>query len=133
MEHLDTSPASAKQITTWTRYDPILSKVLNYVLHGWPKQVPAEFKPYHNCSRELSVEENCLLWGNRVIIPPQGRKKLLDELQVAHPGMERMKSLEHSYFWWPNLDADIEEKVKHCLPCETNRKKPPVAPLHPWE
>jgi len=133
MEHLANTPVSTKQINNWTRQDPLLSKVMHYVLHGWPKQVPTELKPFQNRSTELSVEENCVLWGNRVVIPPQGRKQLLDELHVAHPGMERMKSLARSYFWWPGLDAEIEQKVKHCDPCQTHRKRPPLAPLHPWE
>ena len=30
-------------------------------------------------------------------------------------------------------DAEIEQKVKHCVPCQTHWKKPPLAPLHPWE
>ena len=133
MEQLASTPVSAKQIKIWTQFDPVLSKVMQYVLHGWPKQVLAELKPFQNRSKELSVEENCVLWVNRVVIPPQGRKQLLDELNVAHPGMERMKSLACSYFWWPGLDAEIEQKVKHCDPCQTNQKKPPLAPLHPWE
>jgi len=92
MEHLANTPVSTKQINNWTRHDPVLSKVMHYVLYGWPKQVPTELKPFQNCSTEFSVEENCVLWGNCIVIPPQGRKQLLDELHVAHPGMERMKN-----------------------------------------
>ena len=44
-----------------------------------------------------------------------------------------MKSLVHSYLWWPDGDADIEQKVKHCNQCQINQRKLPVMLLYPWE
>ena len=44
-----------------------------------------------------------------------------------------MKRLVQSYVWWPGLDSDIEQKVKLCIPCQSNRKLPMSAPMHPWE
>ena len=43
-----------------------------------------------------------------------------------------MKLLAHSYMWWPKLDHNIEEIVKSCKDCATQRSLPPVAPLHSW-
>ena len=31
------------------------------------------------------------------------------------------------------MDADIEQYVKHCDPCQRTRPMPSSAPLHPWE
>ena len=74
MEHLDTMPVSATQVRLWTQSDPILSKVLQFVLQGWPEKVATpEVKPFLHCHNELSVEHNCIMWGHLVIIPPQGR------------------------------------------------------------
>ena len=28
-----------------------------------------------------------------------------------------MKSLAHSFVWWPEIDHDLEEKVKMCDAC----------------
>ena len=58
-------------------------------------------------STELSVQQHCYLWDSRVIIPKQGRDKLLDEQHQCHPGMVRMKRLAKSIMWWPG-DKDIE-------------------------
>ena len=55
---------------------------------------------------------------------------MLDELHVAHPGIERIKSLAHR---WPSVDTDIEQKVKQCNQYQINQRKLPVIPLHPWE
>ena len=46
MERLDTTPVSAKQVTLWIQHDPVLSKVLQCVLQGWPEQVAPELKPF---------------------------------------------------------------------------------------
>ena len=67
------------------------------------------------------------------MIPPQGRKLVLEELHVGHPGIERMKRLARRYLWWPGLNGGIEQKVKTCIPCQNNRKMPSTAPMHPWE
>ena len=44
-----------------------------------------------------------------------------------------MKHLASSYLWWLGLDDEIEETVKACVPCQSNRKMPVAAPLHSWE
>ena len=82
---------------------------------------------------ELSVEGGCVLRGIRVVIPPQGRQKVLELLHDTHPGMERMKRLARSYVWWPGLDTEIEGKVKSCHACQSSRNRPEVAPLNPLE
>jgi len=88
MEHLaDASPVTAKQIELWTRQDAILSQVLHYVQHGRPKQVDTALTPYATKSTELSVFNGCVLWGNRVIVPPQGRSAVLQQLHESHMGM----------------------------------------------
>ena len=54
-------------------------------------------------------------------------------LHEGHPGVVRMKALARGLLWWPMLDNDIEQYVKHCDPCERTRCMPLLAPLHPWE
>ena len=88
---------------------------------------------YQQRKNELSVLDGCLLWGARVIIPPQGRQQVLAELHESHPGINKMKGLARGYVWWPNMDKEIEDVVKQCDTCQSSRFLPPVAPLHPWE
>ena len=65
--------------------------------------------------------------------PLKERATVVDELHATHPGICRMKALARSYVWWPKMDADLEQKVRQCSPCQENRKSRPEAPLHPWE
>lgn len=44
-----------------------------------------------------------------------------------------MKEMARSYFWWPGIDAEIEEEARGCPDCQNVRNMPQIAPLHPWD
>ena len=124
----------ADHVRNATRADPILSKVLEYTLKGWPEIIESEaIKPYFNKRSEITTEDNCLLCGIRVIIPEILRDQVLTELHTGHPGIVRMKSLARRHVWWPGIDEDISKLVRSCSKCQTSRNKPPQAPFHPWD
>ena len=66
------------------------------------------------------------------MIPSKLQEYVLGELHVSHPGIVRMKTLARKYIWWPNIDKQLEELVQNCHACQSNRRKPTSAPLHPW-
>jgi len=130
LDHLVDSPITVSDISKWTRRDPILSQVLQFVLQGWPNKCDSSMTAYSSRKTELSVMDGCLLWGSRVIVPPPGQKLVLQELHSAH--MSKMKSLARMYVWWPGLKKDIEDMVHSCDECQLNQANPTVAPLNPW-
>ena len=104
------------------------------VQFGWTETCPSpELQPYFNRRQELSVLAGCVVWGSRVVVPPQGREALLTQLHDTHPGIVKMKSLARSYFWWPGLDAAIEAKVNSCTMCQRDLATPKRATIDPWE
>ena len=135
LEYLDQTPITYQEIARWTKKDKLLKQVLNYVNNGWPDKSPTteEWRPYFNKRHEIGIMEECILWGRRVIVPIQGRKKLMEALHEGHPGIVRMKGLSRTYFWWPKLDQEIEFKVRNCYECQQTNQMPATAPLHPWE
>ena len=133
IEKMNDAPITAKQIAFWTQRNPLLSRVLHYIQRGWPKVADEELKPYWTKRFELTVYSGCIMWAGRVVVPPQGREKVLIDLHCGHPGISRMKSLARSLIWWPGLDAAIEKRVKECPQCQQSQPTPAVAPLHPWQ
>ena len=131
-EHLADSPVTASDIRRWINIDKKLSRVLQYVLQGWPTEGEEELEPYSSRRLELSAFEGCILWGSRIVIPAPGREAVLRELHEGHPGMTRMKGLSRMYVWWPGINADIEKSVRLCGQCQEVQSTPPVAPLNPW-
>ena len=129
----DTMPINRDNIEAETRKDYILSKVLDLVRYGWPKQLNGEIlRPFFNIKNALSVEGNCLFYGQRIIIPSTCQETVLKMLHGTHTGMTKMKQLARSYFWWPKLDNKIEEVVKKCKECQNFSTMPVKAPTHPW-
>eukprot|EP00117_Sycon_ciliatum_P016490 scpid42895/ scgid2937/ Retrovirus-related Pol polyprotein from transposon gypsy; Reverse transcriptase; Endonuclease len=128
----DPLPVTARQIRDSTRRDPLLSEVLRYVETGWPAACPKpSLQPYFNCRNELSLSMECLLWGNRVVVPSAHHAEILAELHNGHPGIVHMKILARSHIWWPQIDAALEQTVKACLGCQQAQHLPQKAPLHP--
>ena len=116
LSQIDSLPVSASDVKRETRRDPTLSKVFDFTLNGWTDKPQDErLKPYYTRRNELSVENRCLMWGIRLIIPIKLRNKVLDELHEGHLGIVKMKELSRSFFWWPQLGSDIEQLAKKML------------------
>ena len=125
-------PVTSAQISKATLTDVQLSRVLHYVRTGWPGEVSAELQCYWQKKMEISVEEGCLLWGTRVLIPDKLRSTLLDELHEGHQGIVKMKSLARLHFWWPNLDKEIEDVVRKCGECQHAQPAPAQIAHNAW-
>ena len=132
-DQVDRPLLDAERVAKLTRYDPELSKVVHMIKDGWSDKDSSEkLKPYRDRRSELSVDNGCVLWGSRVIIPEKLRVDILDLLHSTHMGMVSMKSLARCYVWWPGLDAEIERTVRECEVCQMNQRKPPKSIPHPW-
>ncbi|XP_062605742.1 uncharacterized protein K02A2.6-like [Saccostrea cucullata] len=131
LEHL---PIKPEAIQRETRRDYLLSKVYDNVSRGWcANSESKEMDPYFTRRSELTIHQNCLLWGIRDVIPPSLRSQVLDELHQGHIGVVKMKTLARSHAWWPGIDRDIELLTKSCAGCQAVKHAPPAAPIHPWE
>jgi len=67
-----------------------------------------------------------------VVIPSTLRDELLKELHKTHMGSAKMKSLDKPYYWWSNIDQNIEHYVKKCVMCLEVRSNPPLVKLVKW-
>lgn len=135
IKHIESFPIHCSEVKRQTKADVTLSQVIEMALTGrFPPAKDADscLAPYITRKDELSVLQGCLMWGNRVVVPPKLRQHVLDELHTGHPGVVRMKSLARSYVWWPGLDLQVEERCKGCEPCQRGQKNPPLTPLQSW-
>ena len=129
---MDDSPFAAWQVKYFTARDSCLSQILTCIQNGWPDQVhDEELKPYWHHRTEISSHDGYVLWRYRVVIPPQGRTTVLQELHGGHCGITCMKSLACDMVWWPKLDRDIEAMVQSCSKCQAQQEDPPTVPLVP--
>ena len=94
---------------------------IEYCQIGWPRQVDHCLEPYLHCRNELTIQQGCLLWGTRVIVPAVLQQDILNEVHSTHLGMTKMKMLARGYVWWPQIDKHIEQLVSSCEICQELR------------
>ncbi|CAB0012174.1 unnamed protein product [Nesidiocoris tenuis] len=122
-----------KSIRRHTRSDPIISQVASKIVAGAKLDRSNDaFKPYVHREHELTIDHGCLMWGFRVIVPEQLRAAILRELHDTHIGATKMKAYARNYFWWPNLDSDVEATANACETCCKFRGSPPKSQITPW-
>ncbi|XP_037504900.1 uncharacterized protein K02A2.6-like [Rhipicephalus sanguineus] len=133
LEAVEYPPVTAGDIAACTAQDIQLSRVTRWIVDGWPEErVPEEYGAYEVRQHELSLHRDCVVWGNRVVVPEALQKRVLVLLHAEHPGVSAMKAIARSHVWWSRMDAQIEEFVRHCTACQENRQSEPRVPTHFW-
>ncbi|KAL1447039.1 hypothetical protein WDU94_005679, partial [Cyamophila willieti] len=119
-----------------SQHDSVLQKVIQRVkTNSWSsssKLVDPELKPYYFRRDELYLENGCLMWGYRVIVPSSLQALILSDLHHTHLGICKMKSIARNYVWWPSIDKDIEHLCKKCEYCLKENADPHKATLKSW-
>ncbi|XP_011875229.1 PREDICTED: uncharacterized protein K02A2.6-like [Vollenhovia emeryi] len=114
--------------------DKTLRKIISYTQADWPKttELSEIEKTFYTKRHELSYENGCLSWGHRIVIPEILQNKILQAIHSSHLGIVKMKHIARNYFWWPNIDVDIENLANSCSNCLESRPYPTKTPLTTW-
>ena len=95
---------------------------------------------YKKISQELCENDDIILRGNRIVIPNNLRKTLLDIIHSSCLGIVKTKSALRTKVYWPKMDDDVEQLIKTCTRCQIISKpikQTPVTmtdlPNGPWE
>jgi transposase InsO family protein len=80
--------------------------------------------------------------NDRVVVPTELRGKLLRLAHATHPGVVRTKQRLRPFYWWPQMDKQVEEMVNGCMICQSSDKsaktftapmQPVARPSGPWK
>ena len=66
-------------------------------------------KRYWSTRGELTVVQNILLKGTRIVIPSSMRLEILDKIHVGHQGIAKCRERAKSSVWWPGLSREIQD------------------------
>lgn len=141
--NLAISPEKLEKITSHTKQDIVSQKLIEYYRKGWPKckeHCHSLTLPYWNIKEEIHVINDIIFKNNSVIIPRSMRTEILNILHEGHQGIEKTKNLARGVVYWPNINQDIENKIRQCETCSiysANKSKQPMLtqeqPLFPWQ
>ena len=137
------SQAKVQQLRKETTRDPVLSKLKEVILTGWPdlqRQITKDLKPYWSYRDELSVEDGIILkGGEQILIPKMMQQQILEALHAGHQGQNKCRLRAKTSVYWNNISGDIADFVANCSICQeharTQQKEPLLqkdVPPHPW-
>jgi hypothetical protein len=135
----DLGVLSLSDIRRETKKDSVLSKLCECVKSGnWSAY--AKDKQVMFLRNEMSVHEDILLRGNRIVVPLSLRNDILKLAHETHMGIVKTKQLLRQKFYWVGMDKDIEQLVKNCDVCIINQPLNANMPLQnvalpegPWK
>ena len=101
-----------KRFERATKSDEQLQKLIQILptLNG--RKLPDDLAHFNAVAKELSVEGNLILRGDRIVVPQTLREEVLQRSHVGHPGICRLKSKLREAYYWPGMDLDIEFENK---------------------
>ena len=116
--------------------DNALQKLSETIREGWPPhkhQLNDEVKAFWDFKDELSVYDDIVFRGERVVIPKSMQKFMIEKVHESHLGIVLCKRLARDVLFWPGMNNHIEEKVSKCGICQERRNKLPKETLIPSE
>lgn len=70
------------------------------------------------------VNLHCDISNNQVrpFIPKQYRKMVLLKMHgLSHPGVRATREFVHQRYFWPQMNVDVAQFVKHCIACQKTK------------
>ena len=127
--HLPASPDRQHEYRAAQNSDPLLS---TYCRTGWSgkEKVNDATTPYWESRGYLTIKDDLLLYGSRIVVPAAMQQETLSNLHEGHLGIERCRIRAQSSVWWPGISKQIEKMVRECKHCAGEKKhhKEPLMP-----
>jgi len=102
------------------------------ILQGFPdhkSQLPHLCTPYWHIRHHLTVDDDLIVHGCRLVIPTAMRRQMCTDLHMSHQGIVRTKQRARLTLYWPGMDNDIENTVAGCSQCQAHLPSNPKEPL----
>ena len=142
LSHLPISMPLTEKLKQSTADDPTLQELHAVVTTGWPEKqqdLPANLTPYFHIRDELSIAEGLIFKGERVVIPKNMRKSMLERLHSSHIGETGCLRRARESLYWPGMNAAVKDYIQKCEVCRsmsTKQQKEPIRqheiPNRPW-
>ncbi|XP_065178538.1 uncharacterized protein K02A2.6-like [Sycon ciliatum] len=120
------------QLRSAAHADPDYQRLVQYIMTGFPEkksQMPESLQPYWNGHEHLSIDNDLVMKGPRLLIPTALRQHVLSDLHASHQGLTRTKSRARQIVFWPSISSDIERVIRSCDQCRLYGASQPKEPL----
>ncbi len=115
-----------------TSDDPDMSKLIELIKNGFPSTqhlTDPVVRPYFNVRHDLWIQNNIVMFKNRIVVPKVLRSRCLKILHSAHQGSDGMKARASNSIYWPGLNEAIRQTRLSCEQCNKIAPSQPREPL----
>ena len=137
-------PATSGALTNYRTAqvnDPVCSQVIEFCRSSWPNKrlITPNLRPYFEAKCRLSVVNDLLLYGSRIVVPSLLQASTTEKIHRGHLGIQKCLSRAQTSVWWPGYSQQIKDAVANCEQCaalSTNSREPLIPstlPLFPWQ
>ena len=81
--------------------------------NNWSKHL----QPFYTIRHKISFYIRVLLKDHQIIIPKKLQHPILQIAHSQHQGILKTKNVLCQKVWWPTLNHDAKEFIKHCHSC----------------
>ena len=121
---------SLEEIQAASKQDKELEDFHNAIEQGTWTKADSSLTPHFQIRTELSVMNDIVLCGTRIVVPKVLRERTLKIAHEGHQGIVKTKQLLRTKVWWPGIDHQVETLVSQCIPCQAQAPKMTHEPLH---
>ena len=112
--------------------DPEYQQLKHYIIKGFPQQrnqLPEQCRRYWNVRTQLTIDDDLIVFGCRLLVPTTLRHSILLQLHESHQGTVRTKQRARQIVYWPGIDNDIDNIILVCKQCQDTLSSQPREPL----
>ena len=123
--------------------DKVLTDLAELIRTGLPEireDWPEHLREYFAYRKHLSSQVPMIMYKQRLVVPTELRKAVLEVLHSGHGGVSSMLLRAGDSVWWPGLNSDVEATRQSCHSCDVATPSlpaappvPPSSPAYPFE
>ena len=118
-----------KRVRKATETDPGMLSLVHTIEEGFPntcEEALPGVQPYWQHRDRLSVVEQVVMFGDRVVIPPSLRSEVCESLHAVHQGATGMSERAIAIVFWPEITEAIRKTREQCDSCWRMARSNPI-------
>ena len=118
----DLSSPVLKEIREFTLRDASLQALIHIIQSGWPdskKALPDTVKPYYADRAYLTVYDDIVYYGPRVLVPQEHRPSIARRLHKSHIEINACVRRAADVLYWPGFATDLRDVLAACDICRS--------------
>ena len=125
-----------------THQDRALQKLSQTIREGnWQTNKNVDLARFYPIRDEIYEAQGLIFRMERIVLPVELQHKVIKSAhKLGHLGTTKMKQVLRAKYWFPGMNAMIDQMIAHCFHCQVTNKdrrqepiKPSVIPKEPWE